>query len=44
MENKIILEDDNELINITIQIWKQERNKGLRSIHRITTKILAEYK
>lgn len=45
MENKYNMsEDDEELSNICIQVWKQEKNMGLRSIHNITKKILIEYR
>ena len=45
MENKFNLaEDDNELYIICVQVWKHEKNMGLRSIQKITKKILIDYK
>lgn len=45
-ENKIILTagDEAELVNICKQIWKQEKNRGLRYIQKLTKKILIAYK
>jgi hypothetical protein len=45
-ENKIILDagDEAELVNTCKQIWKQEKNRGLRYIQKLSKKVLIAFK